>query len=140
MLIETQNIKIALKHLIIQVYLFAHLIILQVTVKPLIRPSQSHKLDYEREIVIIIGKEGRRISEDEAYDHIPEITIMNEGRSVIGYVMQNLMLLKVNAFFIQAQLALRWLQQMSLSLSNLKICKLLHELMVKLDKMILLQV
>jgi 2-keto-4-pentenoate hydratase/2-oxohepta-3-ene-1,7-dioic acid hydratase in catechol pathway len=47
--------------------------------KPLIRPPESHKLDYEGEIVIIIGKEGRRISEEDAYDHIAGLTIMNEG-------------------------------------------------------------
>lgn len=46
---------------------------------PLIRPPESDKLDYEGEIVIIIGKEGRRISEDDAYDHIAGLTIMNEG-------------------------------------------------------------
>jgi len=47
--------------------------------KPLIRPPESHKLDYEGEIVIIIGKEGRRIAEEDAYDHIAGLTIMNEG-------------------------------------------------------------
>jgi len=47
--------------------------------KPLIRPPESHKLDYEGEIVIIIGKEGRRIAEEDAYDHIGGLTIMNEG-------------------------------------------------------------
>jgi 5-carboxymethyl-2-hydroxymuconate isomerase len=47
--------------------------------KPLIRPPESHKLDYEGEIVIIIGKEGRRIKEEDAYDHIAGLTIMNEG-------------------------------------------------------------
>lgn len=47
--------------------------------KPLIRPPESDKLDYEGEIVIIIGKEGRRIAEEDAYDHIAGITIMNEG-------------------------------------------------------------
>jgi len=47
--------------------------------KPLIRPPESHKLDYEGEIVIIIGKEGRRIAEEDAYDHIAGITIMYEG-------------------------------------------------------------
>lgn len=46
---------------------------------PLIRPPESHKLDYEGEIVIIIGKEGRRIAEEDAYDHIAGLTIMNEG-------------------------------------------------------------
>jgi len=47
--------------------------------QPLIRPPESDKLDYEGEIVIIIGKEGRRIAEVDAYDHIAGITIMNEG-------------------------------------------------------------
>ncbi|MFT6899420.1 MAG: 2-keto-4-pentenoate hydratase/2-oxohepta-3-ene-1,7-dioic acid hydratase in catechol pathway, partial [Paraglaciecola sp.] len=47
--------------------------------QPLIRPPESHQLDYEGEIVIIIGKEGRRIAEEDAYDHIAGITIMNEG-------------------------------------------------------------
>lgn len=47
--------------------------------QPLLRPPESHQLDYEGEIVIVIGKEGRRISEDDAYDHIAGITIMNEG-------------------------------------------------------------
>lgn len=47
--------------------------------KPLIRPPESHKLDYEGEIVIIIGKEGRRIAEEDAYEHIAGLTIMNEG-------------------------------------------------------------
>jgi 2-keto-4-pentenoate hydratase/2-oxohepta-3-ene-1,7-dioic acid hydratase in catechol pathway len=47
--------------------------------QPLIRPPESHQLDYEGEIVIVIGKEGRRIAEEDAYDHIAGITIMNEG-------------------------------------------------------------
>jgi 2-keto-4-pentenoate hydratase/2-oxohepta-3-ene-1,7-dioic acid hydratase in catechol pathway len=47
--------------------------------QPLIRPPESDKLDYEGEIVIIIGKEGRRIAEEDAYDYIAGITIMNEG-------------------------------------------------------------
>jgi 5-carboxymethyl-2-hydroxymuconate isomerase len=45
----------------------------------LVRPPESHQLDYEGEIVIIIGKEGRRIPEEKAYEHIAGLTIMNEG-------------------------------------------------------------
>lgn len=45
----------------------------------LVRPPESHQLDYEGEIVIIIGKEGRRIAQEDAYDHIAGLTIMNEG-------------------------------------------------------------
>ncbi len=47
--------------------------------EPLWRPPESDQLDYEGEIVIVIGKAGRRISEDDAYDHIAGLTIMNEG-------------------------------------------------------------
>ncbi len=47
--------------------------------QPLWRPPESHQLDYEGEIVIIIGKEGRRIKEEDAYKHIAGLTIMNEG-------------------------------------------------------------
>lgn len=46
---------------------------------PLIRPPESHQLDYEGEIVIVIGKGGRRIRQEEAYQHIAGLTIMNEG-------------------------------------------------------------
>ncbi len=47
--------------------------------QPLWRPPESDKLDYEGEIVVVIGKGGRRISEDNAYDHIAGLTVMNEG-------------------------------------------------------------
>lgn len=46
---------------------------------PLIRPPESQQLDYEGEIVVIIGKGGRRIPEDRAYEHIAGLSIMNEG-------------------------------------------------------------
>jgi len=45
----------------------------------LLRPPESEQLDYEGEIVVVIGRGGRRISEDDAYDHIAGLTIMNEG-------------------------------------------------------------
>jgi 2-keto-4-pentenoate hydratase/2-oxohepta-3-ene-1,7-dioic acid hydratase in catechol pathway len=47
--------------------------------KPLIRPPESEQLDYEGEIAIVIGKGGRRISRDDAYDHIAALTLCNEG-------------------------------------------------------------
>jgi 2-keto-4-pentenoate hydratase/2-oxohepta-3-ene-1,7-dioic acid hydratase in catechol pathway len=43
------------------------------------RPPESVQLDYEGEIVIVIGKEGRRIAESDAIGHIAGLTIMNEG-------------------------------------------------------------
>ncbi|SLN72710.1 Ureidoglycolate lyase [Falsiruegeria litorea R37] len=47
--------------------------------RPLIRPPENHTLDYEGEVAIIIGKGGRRISQDNAYDHIAALTLCNEG-------------------------------------------------------------
>ncbi len=46
---------------------------------PLLRPPESVQLDYEGEIVIVIGQGGRRIPEDKATGHIAGLTIMNEG-------------------------------------------------------------
>lgn len=46
---------------------------------PLIRPPESHQLDYEGEIVLVIGQGGRRIRQEDAYQHIAGLTIMNEG-------------------------------------------------------------
>ncbi len=46
---------------------------------PILRPPESEQLDYEGEIVIVIGREGRRIREAEAEGHIAGLTIMNEG-------------------------------------------------------------
>ena len=47
--------------------------------RPVIRPPESVALDYEGEVAIIIGKAGRRISQEDAYDHIAALTICNEG-------------------------------------------------------------
>ena len=43
------------------------------------RPPESHQLDYEGEIVLVIGKTGHRIPEAEALSHVAGLTIMNEG-------------------------------------------------------------
>ncbi|WP_306046468.1 fumarylacetoacetate hydrolase family protein [Nioella sp. MMSF_3534] len=45
----------------------------------LIRPPESPQLDYEGEVTIVIGKGGRRIPREEAYDHIAALTLCNEG-------------------------------------------------------------
>lgn len=42
-------------------------------------PPESEQLDYEGEIVLVIGKQGRRISQADAMDHVAGLTIMNEG-------------------------------------------------------------
>jgi 5-carboxymethyl-2-hydroxymuconate isomerase len=45
----------------------------------LIRPPESEQLDYEGEIVLIIGKECHRISREQAPEHIAGYTLCNEG-------------------------------------------------------------
>ena len=47
--------------------------------QPLVRPPESEQLDYEGEIAIVIGKAGRRIAREQAYDHIAALTLCNEG-------------------------------------------------------------
>lgn len=47
--------------------------------QPLVRPPESAQLDYEGEIAIVIGKEGRRIAEADALEHIAALTLCNEG-------------------------------------------------------------
>ncbi|RUW89374.1 fumarylacetoacetate hydrolase family protein [Mesorhizobium sp. M7A.F.Ca.US.010.02.1.1] len=46
---------------------------------PLVRPPESPQLDYEGEIVIVIGKAGRRIAEADALGHIAALSLCNEG-------------------------------------------------------------
>ncbi|TQF32331.1 fumarylacetoacetate hydrolase family protein [Bradyrhizobium sp. UNPA324] len=45
----------------------------------LLRPPESPQLDYEGEIVIVIGKGGRRIAKAEALGHIAALSLCNEG-------------------------------------------------------------
>jgi len=47
--------------------------------RPLVRPPESVQLDYEGEIVVVIGKGGRRISESKALEHIAALSLCNEG-------------------------------------------------------------
>jgi 2-keto-4-pentenoate hydratase/2-oxohepta-3-ene-1,7-dioic acid hydratase in catechol pathway len=47
--------------------------------QPIVRPRESSELDYEGEIVLVIGKAGRRIPEADAEAHIAGLTCMNEG-------------------------------------------------------------
>ncbi len=46
---------------------------------PLVRPKASAQLDYEGELVLVIGKAGRHIAERDALDHVAAITLCNEG-------------------------------------------------------------
>jgi 2-keto-4-pentenoate hydratase/2-oxohepta-3-ene-1,7-dioic acid hydratase in catechol pathway len=47
--------------------------------QPLIRPKVSDQLDYEGEIAVVLGKGGRHIAQDQAYNHIAAVTVCNEG-------------------------------------------------------------
>src|ERR1700728_2303181 len=46
---------------------------------PLVRPRASPQLDYEGEVVLVIGKAGRHIPKNTALDHIAAVTLCNEG-------------------------------------------------------------
>jgi 5-carboxymethyl-2-hydroxymuconate isomerase len=45
----------------------------------LVRPPESPQLDYEGEIVVVIGKAGRRIPIEHAREHIAGLSLGNEG-------------------------------------------------------------
>ena len=47
--------------------------------QPILRPPESDQLDYEGEIVLVIGKSGRRIPKERVWDHVAGFTLMNEG-------------------------------------------------------------
>jgi 2-keto-4-pentenoate hydratase/2-oxohepta-3-ene-1,7-dioic acid hydratase in catechol pathway len=46
---------------------------------PMVRPSCSEKLDYEVELMLIVGKGGRHIREEDALDHVFGYTLFNDG-------------------------------------------------------------
>ena len=45
----------------------------------LVRPKVSEKFDYEGELVLVIGKPGRHIPRERAFEHIFGLTLGNEG-------------------------------------------------------------
>lgn len=47
--------------------------------QPILRPRESEQLDCEAEIALVIGREGRRIPPERAFDHIAGYTLCNEG-------------------------------------------------------------
>ncbi|MFK7751779.1 MAG: fumarylacetoacetate hydrolase family protein [Sedimentitalea sp.] len=46
---------------------------------PLVRPTCSETLDYEAELMLIVGKGGRHISQADALDHVFGYTVFNDG-------------------------------------------------------------
>lgn len=47
--------------------------------KPMVRPAASEHFDYEAELMLIVGKRGRHISEEDALDHVFGYTVFNDG-------------------------------------------------------------
>jgi 2-keto-4-pentenoate hydratase/2-oxohepta-3-ene-1,7-dioic acid hydratase in catechol pathway len=47
--------------------------------EPIIRPRCSEQLDYEAELVAIVGKRGKHVPESDALDYIAGYSIFNEG-------------------------------------------------------------
>ena len=47
--------------------------------QPMVRPTASETLDYEAELMLIVGKGGRHISEANALDHVFGYTVFNDG-------------------------------------------------------------
>ncbi len=47
--------------------------------QPIVRPKASPQLDYEGEICLVIGKEGRHIAKERAMAHVAGYTLCNEG-------------------------------------------------------------
>ncbi|HVS22709.1 MAG TPA: fumarylacetoacetate hydrolase family protein [Gammaproteobacteria bacterium] len=47
--------------------------------EPIVRPRESEQLDYEGEIALVIGTEGRRIAERDAWRHVAGLSLINEG-------------------------------------------------------------
>ena len=45
---------------------------------PIIKPKTANKMDYEVEVAMVIGKEGKNISEDKAQDHVFGYCIVND--------------------------------------------------------------
>jgi 2-keto-4-pentenoate hydratase/2-oxohepta-3-ene-1,7-dioic acid hydratase in catechol pathway len=45
----------------------------------LVKPAVTQQFDYEGEIALVIGKEGRRIAREKAHDHIVGYMLCNEG-------------------------------------------------------------
>ncbi|RVU04085.1 FAA hydrolase family protein [Novosphingobium umbonatum] len=45
----------------------------------MVRPPESVRFDYEGELAIVIGKKGRRIAPENAWDHVAGYSVINDG-------------------------------------------------------------
>ncbi len=46
--------------------------------QPIVIPQKGNKIDWEAELAVVIGKEGKYITQKEAYDYVAGYTIMND--------------------------------------------------------------
>src|SRR5215471_345657 len=46
---------------------------------PIVLPRESEQLDYEGEIALVIGREGKKIPKERAHEYIAGLTLCNEG-------------------------------------------------------------
>lgn len=47
--------------------------------QPLVRPPETDRFDYEGELAVVIGKGGRRIARDRAFDHVAGYAVFNDA-------------------------------------------------------------
>lgn len=47
--------------------------------KPLVKPTESERFDYEAELAVIIGRRGRRIARSDALTHVAGYSCFNDG-------------------------------------------------------------
>lgn len=47
--------------------------------RPMLRPRASHRLDYEGELAVVIGRAARHVREDRALDHVAGYACFDEG-------------------------------------------------------------
>lgn len=46
---------------------------------PMVRPPESERFDYEGELAVVIGKPGRRVAPEDAWDHVAGFAPFNDG-------------------------------------------------------------
>jgi 2-keto-4-pentenoate hydratase/2-oxohepta-3-ene-1,7-dioic acid hydratase in catechol pathway len=73
----------------------------------MVRPPESMRFDYEGELAIIIGKKGRRIAPENAWDHIAGYAPFNDG-SIRDWQRHNIQFTPARRGPAPAALAPRW--------------------------------
>jgi 2-keto-4-pentenoate hydratase/2-oxohepta-3-ene-1,7-dioic acid hydratase in catechol pathway len=75
--------------------------------QPMVRPPESIRFDYEGELAVIIGKPGRRIAKENAWDHVAGYAAFNDG-SVRDWQRHNIQFLPGKTGPAPAPSARRW--------------------------------